>query len=198
MSILGGACRASTSQGASQCSTGTSALTASAQTEPEQEREKESQRWFRGLQQGLDLARARGNQPVVVVGNSESDIYDPFKKQSEHEDEGLELLVRVHRGRQRKVRVRCPHLRKEMLRPIEDHADCMRQGRFQRSFRVLSQGASGLARGGGSRPRCASGPWRCSLRKSAATTGSGAWRPDWYACGRPTQNGARSPWSGCC
>ena len=76
----------------------------------------------------------------MVVGDSESDIYDLFKKQGEHEQEGLELLVRVNRGRQRKVRVRCPHPRGEMVRAIEDHLDFMHQWRFQRSFQILSQG----------------------------------------------------------
>jgi len=115
--------------------------------EPPDEGEKESRRWFRGLRQGLELAQARGGRPVLVVGDRESDIYDLFKLQSEHEEQGLELLVRVNLGRQRKVRVRCTQLRTEMLRPLREQPDFLRRVRFGRSFRVLSQGGKRARRG---------------------------------------------------
>ncbi len=117
---------------------GVSGLEVWARPAEEDERETESQRWYRGLRQGLELAKARGGRPVMLVGDRESDIYDLFKLQSEHEEEGLELLVRLHLGRQRKARVRCTQLRTEMLRPLRDQPDFLQNARFERSFGVLS------------------------------------------------------------
>ncbi len=85
--------------------------------QPEDEREKESRRWFRGLRQWMELA------------DCECDTYGLFRLQSEHEEEGLELLVRMHLGRQCKVWVRCTQLRTEMLRALRDQPDFLRRVR---------------------------------------------------------------------
>ena len=52
----------------------------------------------------------------------------------------MELLVRVHLRRQRKVRVWDPGCRSLMIRPLQDQPDFMTQVRFERSFEVDSQG----------------------------------------------------------
>ncbi len=76
----------------------------------------------------------------MVVGDRESDIFDLFREHSERSEEGVELLVRVHLGRQRKVRVWDPGCRSLMIRPLRDQPDFMTQVRFERSFEVDSQG----------------------------------------------------------
>ena len=101
---------------------------------------KESRRWFRGLEQGYELASACPGQRIVVVGDRESDIFDLFRQHGERPDEGVELLVRVHLGRQRLVRVWDPGCRSLMIRPLRDQPDFMTQVRFERSFAVDSQG----------------------------------------------------------
>ena len=88
----------------------------------EAEREKESQRWFRGLAQGQELGRCSPQTRVVVVGDRESDIFGLFEQQAERRQEAG-LLVRVHLGRQRKVRVWDAALAAEMIRPVEAQPD---------------------------------------------------------------------------
>ena len=107
---------------------------------PPGEDEKESRRWFRGLEQGYELAGACPDRRIVVVGDGESDIFDLFRQHGERSEEGVELLVRVHLGRQRLVRVWDPGCRSLMIRPLRDQPDCMTQVRFERSFEVDSQG----------------------------------------------------------
>ena len=107
---------------------------------PPGEDEKESRRWFRGLEQGYELASACPDRRIVVVGDRESDIFDLFRQHGERSEEGVELLVRVHLGRQRLVRVWDPGCRSLMIRPLRDQPDFMTQVRFERSFEVDSQG----------------------------------------------------------
>ena len=107
---------------------------------PPGEDEKESRRWFRGLEQGYELASACPDRQIVVVGDRESDIFDLFRQHGERSEEGVELLVRVHLGRQRLVRVWDPGCRSLMIRPLRDQPDFMTQVRFERSFEVDSQG----------------------------------------------------------
>ena len=104
------------------------------------EDEKESRRWFRGLEQGNELSSACPGRRIVVVGDRESDIFDLFRQHGERSEEGVELLVRVHLGRQRLVRVWGPGCRSLMIRPLRDQPDFMTQVRFERSFEVDSQG----------------------------------------------------------
>ena len=107
---------------------------------PPGEDEKESRRWFRGLEQGYELSSACPDRRIVVVGDRESDIFDLFRQHGERSGEGVELLIRVHLGRQRLVRVWDPGCRSLMIRPLRDQPDLMTQVRFERSFEVDSQG----------------------------------------------------------
>ena len=107
---------------------------------PPEVEEKESRRWFRGLEQGCELSSACPERQIVVVGDRERDIFDLFREHSERSEEGVELLVRVHLGRQRKVRVWDPGCRSLMIRPLRDQPDFMTQVRFERRFDVDSQG----------------------------------------------------------
>ena len=111
--------------------------------EPPDECERESQRWLRGLRQGFELSRACPGQRIVVAGDRESDIYALFREREQREqagEEDVELLVRVHLGRQRKVKVWDPSLRSLMLRSIPMQADFQQRVRFRRTFRLSSQG----------------------------------------------------------
>ena len=107
---------------------------------PPEEEEQESRRWFRGLEQGYELSSACPERQIVVVGDRESDIFDLFRQHGERSEEGVELLVRVHLGWQRLVRVWDPGCRSLMIRPLRDQPDFMTQVRFERSFEVDSQG----------------------------------------------------------
>ena len=118
--------------------------------EPADEGEKESRRWFRGLQQGFELGRACPGRQIVVVGDRESDIYDLFRERERREqagEENVELLVRVNLGRQRKAKVRCPELKMEMVRPLPVQCDFQHRVQFRRTFRLLSQGGKRARRG---------------------------------------------------
>ena len=86
------------------------------------EREKESRRWLRGLEQGQELGRCSGQTRVVVVGDRESDIFALFERQAERSEQAG-LLVRVNLGRQRKVRVWDAGFGTEMIRPIAAQPD---------------------------------------------------------------------------
>ena len=106
---------------------------------PEAEREKESRRWFRGFAQGQELGRCSPHTRVVVVGDRESDIFELFEQQAEREEEAG-LLVRVHLGRQRKVRVWDAAFRAEMIRPIEAQPDFEEPLVTGRKVEIESQG----------------------------------------------------------
>ncbi len=109
--------------------------------EPPDEREQESQRWLQGLRQGFELGRACPDQRIVVAGDRESDLYELFRERRRREqagEENVELLVRVHPGRRRKVWD--PGLRSPMLRSIPMRADFQHRVRFRRQFRLPSQG----------------------------------------------------------
>ena len=105
------------------------------------EREKESQRWFRGLAQGQELGRCSPQTRVVVVGDRESDIFALFERQAERRSEAG-LLVRVHLGRQRKVQVWDAAFRSEMIRPIEAQPDFEEALVTGRAVEIESQGGS--------------------------------------------------------
>ncbi len=94
--------------------------------EAEQEQEKESRRWLRGFEQGQELGRESPQARVVVVGDRESDMFELFERQAERTEEAG-LLVRVHLGRQRKVRAWDAAFRSEMIRPIEAQPDFERR-----------------------------------------------------------------------
>ena len=83
---------------------------------PPEEEEQESRRWFRGLDQGYELSSACPGRQIVVVGDRESDIFDLFRQHGERSEEGVELLVRVHLGWQRLVRVKCLRFRGHLRR----------------------------------------------------------------------------------
>ena len=59
---------------------------------------------------------------VIVVGDRESDIYELLERQAAH-PEAAGLLVRYHRGRQRKVKVRDRALGGDWVRNIEANMD---------------------------------------------------------------------------
>ena len=90
--------------------------------EPAGERDKESRRWLRGLQQGQELGRCSPQTRVVVVGDRESDMFALFERQAERPEQAG-LLVRVHLGRQRKVQVWDAGFESEMIRPLEAQPD---------------------------------------------------------------------------
>ena len=75
--------------------------------QPRGERAKESQRWFRSLEQAAELGRACPDTRVLSVGDRESDIFALFARQVELAAE-VGLLVRANAGRQRRVRVAGP------------------------------------------------------------------------------------------
>ena len=103
------------------------------------EREKESRRWFRGFEQGQELGRCSPQTRVVVVGDREGDIFALFERQAERAEEAG-LLVRVHLGRQRKVRAWDAALRSEMIRPIEAQPDFEEALVTGRKVEIDSQG----------------------------------------------------------
>ena len=70
-----------------------------------------------GLEQGRELGPGSPRTRVIVVGDRECDIYELFRRQRKHEEE-VGLLVRAHRGRQRRVRVWSPALRSLMMRDL--------------------------------------------------------------------------------
>ena len=89
----------------------------------------------RGLHVHAAMAFSEGRRPLGVSG---LEVWSrPLEKPPE---EGVELLVRVHLGRQRQVRVWDPGCRSLMIRPLRDQPDFMTQVRFERSFEVDSQG----------------------------------------------------------
>jgi len=107
--------------------------------DPAAEREKESQRWFRGLQQGQELGRSSPQTRVVVVGDRESDIFGLFERQAERREQAG-LLVRVNLGRQRKVRAWDAGVGKQMLRAIEAQPDFEQALVTGRQVEIESQG----------------------------------------------------------
>ena len=108
--------------------------------EPAAERAKESQRWFRGLQQGQELGRCcSGPTRVVVVGDRESDIFGLFERQAERRAEAG-LLVRVNLGRQRKVQAWDAELGKHILRAIQEQPDFEQPLVQGRPVEIESQG----------------------------------------------------------
>lgn len=112
---------------------------AEVESDPEAEKEKESQRWFRGLEQGQELGRSSPQTRVVVVGDRESDIFALFERQAERREEAG-LLVRVHLGRQRKVQVWDEAFGTEMIRPIEAQPDFEEALVKGRKVEIESQG----------------------------------------------------------
>ena len=109
------------------------------EVEPAAEREKESRRWFRGLDQGRALGRACPQTRVVVVGDRESDIYALLKWQTEHADEAG-LVVRANANRRRRVQVWDPQLRATMLRTLESQPDFETPVRTGRVVHIGAQG----------------------------------------------------------
>ncbi len=107
--------------------------------DPAAEREKESQRWFRGLRQGQELGRCSPQTRVVVVGDRESDIFGLFERQAERREQAG-LLVRVNLGRQRKVRAWDAGFGKQMLRAIEAQPDFEQALVTGRKVEIESQG----------------------------------------------------------
>ncbi len=107
--------------------------------EAEQEQEKESRRWLRGFEQGQELGRESPQARVVVVGDRESDMFELFERQAERTEEAG-LLVRVHLGRQRKVRAWDAAFRSEMIRPIEAQPDFEEAVVTGRKVEIESQG----------------------------------------------------------
>ena len=120
---------------------------AGAGPEAEQEQEKESRRWLRGFEQGQELGRESPQARVVVVGDRESDMFALFERQAERTQEAG-LLVRVHLGRQRKVRAWDAAFRSEMIRPIEAQPDFEEAVVTGRKVEIESQGGSGRGRSG--------------------------------------------------
>ena len=88
--------------------------------EPAQEREKESERWLRGFEQALELARACPGTRVIATGDRESDMWSLFERQASCGDEAG-LLVRASRGSQRDVVASEPD--GDWRRPLFDHMD---------------------------------------------------------------------------
>ncbi len=108
-----------------------------------EERERESQRWRQGLRQGFELSRACPDQPIVVAGDRESDLYGLFRERKRREqagEENVELLVHLHLGRRRKVNLWDQGLRSLMLRSIPMEADLRQRVRFRRQYGLTSQG----------------------------------------------------------
>ena len=101
---------------------GVSGLETWARPEQEPEAEKESRRWLRGLEQGREPGWGSPQTRVIMVGDRESDIYELFRRQREHEGD-VGLLVRAHRERQRRVKVWSPALRSLIMRDLEAHPD---------------------------------------------------------------------------
>ncbi len=92
------------------------------ESEPELERQAESRRWFRGLDQGRELGRLSPGTRVVVVGDRESDIYELLQWQQAHRQEAG-LVVRANWSRQRKVKVWDADLGATMIRTLESQPD---------------------------------------------------------------------------
>ena len=104
-----------------------------------EEQEKESWRWDRGMQQGQELGGLSAGTRMVVVGDSESDIYRLFQAQAAQPGQAG-LLVRANAGRQRKVQVDCPLLGAEMIRAIEAQLDFVEPVVTGRKVEIDSQG----------------------------------------------------------
>ena len=109
------------------------------EAEPQTEREKESQRWFRGFAQGRQLGRLSPQTRMVVVGDRESDIYALFREQAAHAGE-VGLLVRANAARQRQVRADCPVLGDTRVRAVEAHLDFVEPVVRDRPVVIESQG----------------------------------------------------------
>ena len=75
------------------------------------------------------------------MGDRESDIFELFERQAERAAEAG-LLVRVHLGRQRKVRVWDAAVRSEMIRPIEAQPDFEQALVTGRKVEIESQGGA--------------------------------------------------------
>ena len=105
----------------------------------EAEREKESQRWFRGLEQGQELGGLSPQTRVVVVGDRESDIFELFQRQAERPAEAG-LLVRVNLGRRRQVQAWDAGFGAWMRRPIEAQPDFEAPVVRDRPVEIESQG----------------------------------------------------------
>ena len=107
--------------------------------EPTDEREKESRRWLRGFDQGVELGRAAPGVRVIVVGDRESDIYELLERQAAQSG-AAGLLVRCHRGRQRKVKVRDRARGREWVRRIEANMDFEDPVKREHAVRIVSRG----------------------------------------------------------
>ena len=108
---------------------------------PPAEREKESRRWLRGFEQGLELAEAAPATRVTVVGDRESDIYELLERQAAR-PRAAGLLVRAHRGRKRRVKVRDRALGGEWVRGLEMQMDFETPLRRDHAVRIGSRGGA--------------------------------------------------------
>ena len=78
---------------------------------------------------------------MIVVGDRESDIYELFRRQHEQGQEAG-LLVRAHRGWQRRVKVWSLDLRALMMRYLEARPDHFKPVLEGRKVKIKSQGAN--------------------------------------------------------
>ena len=101
--------------------------------------EKEDQRWFWGLEQGFELARACPGTQVVVAGDKEGGIYNLFRRHSKHGEAGVELLARVDLDRRKQANVWDSKCRKLGIRPLPDQPDFVGQVHFEAGLGVRSQ-----------------------------------------------------------
>ena len=112
---------------------------ARAEQAPSAEKERESQRWLRGFEQGRELGRRSPSMRVIVVGDRESDIHELLASQHRHRTEAG-LVVRVHAGRQRKVQVQDPTSQATIVRKLREQPDFERPVLTGRKVFIDSQG----------------------------------------------------------
>ncbi len=106
---------------------------------PPAERERESQRWLRGFEQGRELGRRSPHTRVIVVGDRESDIHELLASQHRHREEAG-LVVRVHAGRQRQVQVQDPTTQAVIVRKLQEQPDFEQPVLTGRKVFIDSQG----------------------------------------------------------
>ena len=75
--------------------------------QPRRDRTKESQCWFRSLEQAAELGRACPAARVLSVGDSKNDIFALFARHAELAAD-VGLLLRTNTGRQQRVQVAGP------------------------------------------------------------------------------------------